>query len=307
MYAKTPWQYLRPNRVFWGERATWQGKSSGLAELVRRGGRGLRGGDSGCELVRTNRHLAESVGTSRLYECISEMKKGSQSGYDAETGEESAVRKRTRRTHEQCSLYRIRRPQEKHQLLRENGGGRDRGRRHDPGAAECAAGWAAARRQPWRGALEATLFSGWIYDTLKAYSGGLEMAHPAKMKAISSGREERHDRCADHRRPVALQPATGLLCGTGAYPRTAAAVALSQPGGERSGADEEQDGGLLMETGAEYVKEKLHGKKYFATLLEELEEVPESVIDLLRLSRGALEMFESTQRRLIQELLAEPS
>jgi hypothetical protein len=40
-----------------------------------------------------------------------------------------------------------------------------------------------------------------------------------------------------------LQPATGLLCGTGAYPRTAAAVALSQPGGERSGADEEQDGG----------------------------------------------------------------
>jgi len=29
-------------------------------------------------------------------------------------------------------------------------------------------------------------------------------------------------------------------------------------------------------------------------LLEELDEVPESVIDLLRLSRGALEMFEST-------------
>ncbi len=28
--------------------------------------------------------------------------------------------------------------------------------------------WAAARGQPWRGALEATLFSGWIYDTLKA-------------------------------------------------------------------------------------------------------------------------------------------
>ena len=51
--------------------------------------------------------------------------------------------------------------------------------------------------------------------------------------------------------------------------------------------------GLLMETGALYVKEKLHRKKYFASLLEELEEVPESVIDLLRLSRGALEMFET--------------
>jgi len=40
--------------------------------------------------------------------------------------------------------------------------------------------------------------------------------------------------------------------------------------------------------------------------LEDLEEVPESVIDLLRLSRGALEMFESTQKRLVRELLADP-
>ena len=45
--------------------------------------------------------------------------------------------------------------------------------------------WARARAQPWRGAMEATLFSGWIYDTLKPYGEQLEMAHPAKMKAIS--------------------------------------------------------------------------------------------------------------------------
>jgi hypothetical protein len=35
--------------------------------------------------------------------------------------------------------------------------------------------------------------------------------------------------------------------------------------------------------------------------------VQESVIDLLRLSRGALEMFESTQKRLVRELLAAPA
>jgi transposase len=64
--------------------------------------------------------------------------------------------------------------------------------------------------------------------------------------------------------------------------------------------------GLLMETGALSVMEKLHRKKYFATLLEELEGVPESVIDLLRFSRGALEMFETTQKRLVRELLADP-
>src|SRR5208283_308367 len=45
-----------------------------------------------------------------------------------------------------------------------------------------------------------------------------------------------------HRRPGALQSFTGLLCGRAAYPRTAPPVALSQPGGERSGAHEEQNG-----------------------------------------------------------------
>jgi transposase len=50
--------------------------------------------------------------------------------------------------------------------------------------------WAAARPQPWRRALEATLFSAWIYDTLKPYSDELEMAHPAKMKAISAGKNK---------------------------------------------------------------------------------------------------------------------
>src|ERR1700682_4160010 len=50
--------------------------------------------------------------------------------------------------------------------------------------------WASARPQPWRGAMEATLFSGWIYDTLKPYGEQLEMAHPAKMKAISAGKKK---------------------------------------------------------------------------------------------------------------------
>jgi hypothetical protein len=46
-------------------------------------------------------------GMSRLYECISEMKKGSPSGYDAETGDESAGSKSSSgEPHEQRSLYR---------------------------------------------------------------------------------------------------------------------------------------------------------------------------------------------------------
>jgi transposase len=64
--------------------------------------------------------------------------------------------------------------------------------------------------------------------------------------------------------------------------------------------------GLLLEVGAEYHKQPLHGKKYFAELLGNLEEVPESVKELLRLSRGALEMFETTQQQILDQLQKEP-
>ncbi len=167
--------------------------------------------------------------------------------------------------------------------------------------------WAMARRQPWRGALEATLFSGWIYDTLKPYSAQLEMAHPAKMKAISAGKKKSDS--IDARTIADLVRCNLLPACYVAAPRIRELRRLLRYRSlvvSESVRMKNKMAGLLMETGAVYVKEKLHGKKYFASLLEELEEVPESVIDLLRTSRGALEMFESTQRRLVRELLADP-
>ena len=57
--------------------------------------------------------------------------------------------------------------------------------------------------------------------------------------------------------------------------------------------------GLLMECGAEYTKKRLHGKKYFYELLENMEYVPESVITLLGLSRSGYEMFTGIQKKLL--------
>ena len=163
--------------------------------------------------------------------------------------------------------------------------------------------WAAARTVPWRGALEATLFSGWIFDTLEPHSVQLQMAHPAKMKAISAGKKKSDT--IDARMIADLVRCNLLPACYVAAPKIRELRRLLR---YRSLVVSEavrmknKMAGLLMETGAEYVKTKLHGKKYFATLLEELEDVPESVIELLRLSRGALEMFESAQRRLVREL-----
>jgi transposase len=50
--------------------------------------------------------------------------------------------------------------------------------------------WAAARKRVWHGAMEATLFSARIYDTLKPYAKQLSMGHPAKMKAVSAGKNK---------------------------------------------------------------------------------------------------------------------
>ncbi len=50
--------------------------------------------------------------------------------------------------------------------------------------------WGAVQSQPWWGAMEATLFSAWIYDTLKPYAQRLDMGHPARVKAITSGKKK---------------------------------------------------------------------------------------------------------------------
>jgi transposase len=60
--------------------------------------------------------------------------------------------------------------------------------------------------------------------------------------------------------------------------------------------------GLLMETGTEYNKKRLHGRQYFHELLGKLEQTPVSVIQMLKLSRGALEMFQGVERILIRTL-----
>lgn len=64
--------------------------------------------------------------------------------------------------------------------------------------------------------------------------------------------------------------------------------------------------GLLMEAGQSYSKRKLHGERYFAELLESLEDVPETVVELLGLSHGALQFFQSMQKQLVAELRDQP-
>jgi transposase len=163
--------------------------------------------------------------------------------------------------------------------------------------------WAENRREPWHGAMEATLFSGWIYDVWKPHAAQLQMGHPAMMKAIGASKKKSDKldarkiadlvRCnllpACYVAPPEIRELRQML----RYRNLVVAQATRM---------KNKMSGLLMEAGAEYNKQKLHGKKYFTKLLDSVEEVPESVKDLLRLSRGAMEMFEATQQQLLVRL-----
>ena len=167
--------------------------------------------------------------------------------------------------------------------------------------------WAGKRTEPWHGAMEATLFSGWIYDTLKPFAAELQMGHPAMMKAIGASKKknDRIDarktadlvRCnllpACYVAPVEMRELRRML----RYRNLVVGQAVRM---------KNKMSGLLMEVGAEYNKQQLYGKKYFAELLGRLEEVPESVKELLQLSRGALEMFETTQQQILTQLQKAP-
>jgi len=167
--------------------------------------------------------------------------------------------------------------------------------------------WAESLEGPWIGAMEATLFTGWVYDFLKPHAGSLKVAHPAMLKAISAAKKksDRIDaaKLADLLRcdllpecyvaPSRIRELRRVL----RYRNLVVSMAVRM---------QNKTAGLLMELGAEYDKNRLRGKRYFAQLLNRIE-VPETVLNLLRLSRSQLEMFRSIEKRLIAALQNNPA
>lgn len=163
--------------------------------------------------------------------------------------------------------------------------------------------WALKLRQPWIGAMEATMFTGWIYDFLKPYALELKVAHPEMLKAITASKKkndkEDAEKIADLLRcnllPECYMASEKIreLRRILRYRNLVVREAVKM---------KNKISGLLMEVGAIYSKKHLHGKRYFADLLEKVEDVPDSVINLLSLSRTNLEMFDQVQKRLINVL-----
>ena len=167
--------------------------------------------------------------------------------------------------------------------------------------------WAEHLPGPWIGALEATLFTGWIYDHLQPYAQQLKVAHPVLLKAIAASKKK-NDR-VDARKisdlvrvdllpecylaPRPLRELRRVLRYRNLVVRQAVRM-------------KNKIAGLLLETGTPHHKEKLHGRRYFQELLGSLEGVPDSVVELLRLTRCSWEAFHRMEQKLIAGLCQDP-
>jgi len=163
--------------------------------------------------------------------------------------------------------------------------------------------WARSIEGPWIGAMEATLFTGWIYDTLKPFARELKVAHPLMLRAIAASKKKNDkidaEKIADLVRcdllPQCYMASREIrqLRQVLRYRNLVVSQAVRM---------KNKIAGLLMESGEEFEKRRLHGAGYFAQLLERIE-APDSVVELLQLSRSSLKMFQAVERRLVRALL----
>ena len=124
--------------------------------------------------------------------------------------------------------------------------------------------WLGRLPGPWVGAMEATIFTGWIYDYLHPHAVELKVAHPEMLKAITAAKKKNDradaEKIADLLRvnllpecymlPSDIRELRRVLRYRSHIVRTAVKM-------------QNKMSGLLMEVGVGYNKKRLHGKKYF--------------------------------------------
>jgi transposase len=163
--------------------------------------------------------------------------------------------------------------------------------------------WMKTLPQPWTAAMEATIFTGWIYDHLLPHAAALKVAHPLMLRAIAAAKKK-NDRID------ANKIADGLRCDflpecymasteirerrrTLRYRNLLVRQAVQL---------KNKISGLLMEAGVSYNKQKLHKVGYFRELLATNQEIGEGLRPLLRICRETLVRLQKTESALVRSL-----
>src|ERR1700737_457758 len=163
--------------------------------------------------------------------------------------------------------------------------------------------WMRTLPQPWTAAMEATLFTGWIYDHLKPHAAALKVAHPLMLRAIAAAKKKNDhidaSKICDCLRcdflPECYMASTAIRerRRTLRY-RNLLVRQMVQMKNKISG--------LLMEAGVNYNKQRLHKVSYFRELLATNPDIDEGLCSLLRLCRETVVRLQKTESALVRSL-----
>ena len=163
--------------------------------------------------------------------------------------------------------------------------------------------WMRTLPQPWTAAMEATVFTGWIYDHLQPHAAALKVAHPLMLRAIAVAKKKNDrldaNKICDCLRcdflPECYMASTAIRerRRTLRY-RNLLVRQMVQMKNKISG--------LLMEAGVNYSKQRLHKAGYFRELLATNPDINEGLKPLLRLCRETVLRLGKTESALVRSL-----
>src|SRR5580693_2216711 len=167
--------------------------------------------------------------------------------------------------------------------------------------------WIATLPQPRTIAMEATIFTGWIYDHLLPHASAVKVAHPLMLRAIALAKKKNDkidaSKIADclrcdflpecHMASTEIRDRRRIL----RY-RHLIVRQMMQTKNRVSG--------LLLETGVEHGKSRLHKVGYFRRLMTTNSEIDDSIRPLFLLGRETTERCQKTDYALVSLLQRDP-
>jgi transposase len=167
--------------------------------------------------------------------------------------------------------------------------------------------WMTTLPQPWTVAMEATIFTGWIYDHLLPHAAQVKVAHPVMLRAIAASKKK-NDRIdagkiADCLRCDFLPECHMVSTEIRDRRRTLRYRHLIV---RQMVQMKNRVSGLLLETGVSHNKQRLHKVGYFGELLETNKDINDSIRPLLRLSRETIVRLQKTDYALVSSLQRDP-
>ena len=167
--------------------------------------------------------------------------------------------------------------------------------------------WIKILPTPRTMALEATMFTGWIYDHLQPHAEAIKVAHPLMLRAIAVAKKknDRMDasKIADCLRcdflpecymaPAAIRERRTTLRFRNLMMRQGVQM-------------KNRVSSLLMENGVEYDKQRLHQAGYFREMLKTNEAIERSIRPLLKQGRAHIDRIQKTDQALLRSLERDP-